>query len=105
MDGLAQRSVRAPLVDIEPGARPEPWLNWVNEPMIGREKEQVPQCVRGALSDRSCLRRVGHRRAAVLISLLCAAKAGAARATIHQAPVAVARAKTDSRFEPGSTAH
>ncbi len=41
----------------------------------------------------------------LLEGILCAAKACAAGAAVHRAPVSIARAKTDCRLEPGSAAH
>jgi putative transposase len=44
-----RESVRGPHVETGPVARPQPWLDWVNEPMEETEVQRIRQCVnRGA---------------------------------------------------------
>jgi putative transposase len=42
----ARESMRSPHLEAGPVARPEPWLNWVNEPMMDTEMQRIRQSVK-----------------------------------------------------------
>ena len=41
-----RESMRSPHIEAGPVARPEPWLSWVNEPMMDTEMQRIRQSVK-----------------------------------------------------------